>query len=196
MSNPANRKRALERRRCREVLANHISKYRRRRKGRTLLIKNKDDRLGLCVRPSEVRLHPSENDGYAWLFSNATSHLLDRQLSEMSTNMYIEISNGLECGDIRVVCNDDRSQVRTSLHDLEADTHNLEKQLQDSIHTIQKLETEIENYKHREGTLLSQNRRLRQAFTVYLRKARGIGRCLGETERQIHEFLNSMKLKK
>lgn len=118
----------------------------------------------------------------------------------MSTNMYIEISNGLGCGDIRAICNDDTSprpsEVRTSIHDLEADTYNLEKQLQDSIHTIQKLETEIENYKHREGTLLSQNRRLRQAFIIYLRKAHSIGRSLGETERQIHEFLDSMKVKK
>lgn len=150
--------------------------------------------------PSEVRLHPSEKDAYAWLFSNATSHLFDRQLSDMSTNMYIELSNGLKCGDIQAVRNGAHSpcpsEGRTSIHDLEADTHNLEKQLQDSMHTIQKLETEIEMYKHREATLLSENRRLRQAFIIYLKKAHSIGRCLGETERKIHEFLNSMKLKK
>lgn len=152
------------------------------------------------MRPAEVRLHPSENDAYAWLFSNATSHLFDRQLSDMSTNMYIEISNGLECGDIQAVSNANHSpspsEAGTSIHNLEADTHNLEKKLQDSIHTIQKLESEIEEYKHREESLLSQNRRLRQAFIVYLRKAHSIGRCLGETERQIHGFLNSMRLKK
>ena len=114
--------------------------------------------------------------------------------------MYIELSNGLKCGDIQAVRNGAHSpcpsEGRTSIHDLEADTHNLEKQLQDSMHTIQKLETEIEMYKHREATLLSENRRLRQAFIIYLKKAHSIGRCLGETERKIHEFLNSMKLKK
>jgi hypothetical protein len=165
-----------------------------------LLIKNKDERLGLRVRPSEVRLQPSEKDAYSWLFSNATSHFFDRQLSDMSTNMYIELSNGLECRDIRAIRNEAQSpcpsEVRTSIHELEADTHNLEKQLEDSMHTIQKLETEIEMYKHREANFLSENRRLRQAFIIYLKKAHNIGRCLGETERQIHEFLNSMKLRK
>jgi hypothetical protein len=139
-----------------------------------LLIKNKDERLGLRVRPSEVRLQPSEKDAYSWLFSNATSHFFDRQLSDMSTNMYIELSNGLECRDIRAIRNEAQSpcpsEVRTSIHELEADTHNLEKQLEDSMHTIQKLETEIEMYKHREATFLSENRRLRQALLFTLKK--------------------------
>lgn len=152
------------------------------------------------MQPSEVRLHPSEKDAYAWLFSKATSHLFDRQLSDISTNIYIEISNGLGYGDIRAVCNDNNSprpsEVRTSIHNPEPNTYNLEKQLQDSIYTIQKLETEIETYKHRERTLLSQNHHLRQAFIIYLRKVHIISRSLRETERQIHKFLNSIKVKK
>lgn len=165
-----------------------------------MLIKKEDKRLALCLQPSEVRLHPSEKDAYAWLFSNSTSHLFDRQLSDMSTNIYIELSNGLEYRDIQAVHNEAHSSfssnMRTSIHDLEADTHNLREQLQDSLHCIRELKTTIENYKEREANLLAKNRRLRQAFTIYLRKAHSLGRCLGETGRQVHGFLNSVKLKK
>lgn len=151
------------------------------------------------MRPSEVRLQPSEKDAYTWTFSNATSHLFEKQLSDVSTNIYIELSNGIECGEILAMSNEPTSssfEFRTTTRDLEAETYNLEEQLKEANASISKLETEIEGFKRRQATLLCENKRLRQAFFIYLRKARSIGRCLGDTERQIHDFLNSIKLNK
>ncbi|KAJ5772118.1 hypothetical protein N7520_002647 [Penicillium odoratum] len=150
-------------------------------------------RLGLCLRPSDVRLHPSEKDEYQWNFSPATSHLFDKQLSEMSTNMYIQLSSSIKCGDIQAVRHE--AQFPTVV-DIQKPHRDIEKELQDALEVIGRLENEIEGYRHRERTLATQNRRLRQIFIIHLKKAQRVGRCLGETERQIRDFLKVTEFNK
>lgn len=142
------------------------------------------------MRPSEVRLHPSEKDEYRWVFSATSGHLFDKQLSDMSTNMYIELSSSILRGNVRAVRHEAES---APISDLQTICPDLEKELQDSMEIIERLEQEIQRYKQKEDDLVTQNRRLRQALALYHKNGEIIGRCLGKTERQICEFLKVTK---
>ncbi|CEL11902.1 hypothetical protein ASPCAL14996 [Aspergillus calidoustus] len=71
MALSSNEKRAQRRQQCREALADHIHK-----------------RLGLHIAPSEVRLQPSQDDGYAWSVTDRSAHLLQGSLSNGSVGRY------------------------------------------------------------------------------------------------------------
>jgi hypothetical protein len=47
-----------------------------------------DKRLGLHIAPSEVRLQPSQDDGYAWSITDHSAHLLQGSLSNGSVGRY------------------------------------------------------------------------------------------------------------
>lgn len=102
----------------------------------------------------------------------------------MSTNMYIELSNSIQCGDVYAV----RHEVESaSISDTQTISPSLDKELQDSIEIIKRLEQEIQGYRQREADLVTQNYRLRQALVLYHKNGEIIRRCIWETERQICE---------
>lgn len=70
----SNAQRAVWRQRCRETLANHIV-----------------SRTGLCVKPQDVRLLPNREDGYRWTSLPDKAHLFTKQLSKLSTGVYMEL---------------------------------------------------------------------------------------------------------
>ncbi|KAJ1713272.1 hypothetical protein NYO67_4569 [Aspergillus flavus] len=71
MARSSNEKRARRRQECREALANHIY-----------------DSLGLRIAPSDVRLQPSQDDGYAWSVTDRSAHLLRGSLSNGTVGQY------------------------------------------------------------------------------------------------------------
>lgn len=92
----SNEKRAIKRQECREALAAHICIARRKpwcdRKGLMLTI---DERLGLLVAPSQVRLQPSTQDGYAWSVTKLKESILQRSLSNGTVGLYQAIQEEL-----------------------------------------------------------------------------------------------------
>ncbi|KAJ6022344.1 hypothetical protein N7499_002891 [Penicillium canescens] len=74
----SNEKRAFFRQQCREALAAHIN-----------------DRLGLVVAPSQVRLQPSAGDGYAWSVTESKKSLLQSNLGGGSVGLYRSICEEL-----------------------------------------------------------------------------------------------------
>ncbi|KAJ5766709.1 uncharacterized protein N7511_004325, partial [Penicillium nucicola] len=56
-----------------------------------------DERLGLTVAPSRVRLQPSVADGYAWSVSTSQEHLLKKNLSNGTVGFYQVIRDALGC---------------------------------------------------------------------------------------------------
>ncbi|KAF5862044.1 hypothetical protein ETB97_012190 [Aspergillus alliaceus] len=83
MSNSANRRRALERTKCREALSKYL-----------------ESSLSILVAPSQVRLQPLPGDRYKWRYKEHRQYLFARQLSDLSTNSYIELCSALHLGEI------------------------------------------------------------------------------------------------
>ena len=54
-----------------------------------------DDRLGLVVAPSDVRLQPSVGDKYAWSVTESKKSLLQTNLSSGSVGLYRSICEEL-----------------------------------------------------------------------------------------------------
>jgi hypothetical protein len=94
MAISSNERRALERTRCREALAAHISKSPGNfGSGETDI--PLDLRLGLIVAPNQVRLHPRPEDGYAWSVTEPSKHLLQSSLSDGNIRIYRSIREEL-----------------------------------------------------------------------------------------------------
>ncbi|KAK1838832.1 hypothetical protein CCHR01_18544 [Colletotrichum chrysophilum] len=81
----SNLERARWRSKCRQRLAEHIV----------------EDRVGLTLDPSQVRLHPSTDDGYCWkVLNDAHNYLFDKKknLSDQSIGIYKDLYN--LCGEV------------------------------------------------------------------------------------------------
>ncbi|KAI9041324.1 uncharacterized protein KD926_006900 [Aspergillus affinis] len=90
MAQSSNKKRALRRQGCREVLSKHIcTTPGAPRSCRTLI--DLDNRLGLRINPNEVHLQPAPQDGYAWSVTDSKAHLLKTPLSNGTVGLYEEI---------------------------------------------------------------------------------------------------------
>jgi hypothetical protein len=98
MSTPANKKWALECLNCWKILSEHL--------GRCFClnqhvnIDHEENTLSILVPPSEVRLHPQSSDQYRWQYNSNCKHLFLKNLSDLSTNNYVEIYRALQNVDI------------------------------------------------------------------------------------------------
>ncbi|KAH7031049.1 uncharacterized protein B0I36DRAFT_267715 [Microdochium trichocladiopsis] len=77
-SKPSNLERAKWRSTCRQLLSQHLQ-----------------ERLGLSIQPSNVRLHSTREDGYVWHFIPEVQHLFAKNLSEHSLRAYKELCEGV-----------------------------------------------------------------------------------------------------
>ncbi|EXJ73551.1 uncharacterized protein A1O5_03312 [Cladophialophora psammophila CBS 110553] len=71
---PGNVQRAEWRRKCRQVLADHLRA-----------------KLGISIEPNQVRLVPDLQDGYRWVRQPEREHLFMKQLSKHSIGAYMEL---------------------------------------------------------------------------------------------------------
>ncbi|KAL6240895.1 hypothetical protein RBB50_012154 [Rhinocladiella similis] len=71
---PGNVQRAEWRRKCRQILADHLR-----------------DKLSVIIEPSQVRLVPNLQDGYMWVRQPEREHLFMKQLSKHSVGAYMEL---------------------------------------------------------------------------------------------------------
>ena len=80
--------------RCREQLSDHICKR------DNVLWSNgtnttQDNRLGISIEASQVRLKTNSNDPYAWETMDEKEHLFSKNLSDLSTRQLKELCEGV-----------------------------------------------------------------------------------------------------
>ncbi|KAF7621581.1 hypothetical protein F9C07_1581205 [Aspergillus flavus] len=151
MSTPANKKRASERLKCRKELSNHLK-----------------NTLSLLVPPSEIRLHPQAGDEYMWQCNNNCKHLFSKNLSDLSTNNYIEIYSALENGDIWAVENN------ITANEMQG------KQAQE----VGRLREEYEKLKLEHFHLQKKNKQLTMLLLLHNRRSDWLGQSLAKAEIQ------------
>ncbi|KAJ6436076.1 hypothetical protein O9K51_11389 [Purpureocillium lavendulum] len=81
--NSGSRKRTIDdrgklRRRCRQLLADHI-----------------EQRTGWAIEPAKVRLVPTDKEWYSWSFRPAAAHLFSKNLSDHNAVAYNELCTGV-----------------------------------------------------------------------------------------------------
>jgi hypothetical protein len=54
-----------------------------------------DSNLGIALDPSQVRLHPTQDDPYRWLVSPGKEYLFAKNLSDQSVGVYKELCDGI-----------------------------------------------------------------------------------------------------
>ena len=89
--NGKNVQRAEWRKKCRQILADYLSKSSRREVGGQLTF-GTECTLGISIEPSQVRLLPDPHDGYVWRCLPEKKHLFTKQLSILSVGVYMELS--------------------------------------------------------------------------------------------------------
>jgi hypothetical protein len=75
---------------CRQILADHLSKVVCRQR-RLQLISYSESTLGVVIEPAQVRLKPDIQDGYMWNALLERQHLFTKQLSKHSVRAYMEL---------------------------------------------------------------------------------------------------------
>ncbi|KAK0747295.1 hypothetical protein B0T21DRAFT_277431, partial [Apiosordaria backusii] len=66
-----------------------------RERCRDLLTQYIKERVGISIKPSEVRLLTSRNDGYSWKYLPEAEHLFSKNISDHSIGAYRELCAGL-----------------------------------------------------------------------------------------------------
>ena len=89
--NGKNVQRAEWRKKCRQILADYLSKSSRSEVGGQLTF-GTECTLGISIEPAQVRLLPDPQDGYVWRFLPEKKHLFTKQLSKLSVGVYMELS--------------------------------------------------------------------------------------------------------
>lgn len=136
--------------------------------------------MGLGISPSEVRLHPLENDRYQWIIDDANIRFFEKNLSDMSTNMYGDLCNAVRSGEIRAVANGNH---------FNQDSPRTMKTKAEYERAIEGLEIEIQSYRRKESNLLLENSRLRKILSGYSKRNGRIGKSLMETGLRIQELM-------
>lgn len=97
MSNvrPNNLERKRLREICRDLLTQHISKMPYSAAVNLSANATIEERTGISVKPSEVRLLTSRDDGYSWKYLTEVEHLFSRNISKHSIGAYRELCAGL-----------------------------------------------------------------------------------------------------
>ena len=93
----------IERRRlrdeCREKLSNHIRKTPNSTQKARILKISPEERLGIPIKPSEVRLHPNAADPYTWKIlpekEQFFSSVFSKNISEHSIGVYRLLCEGV-----------------------------------------------------------------------------------------------------
>ena len=95
-SRRSNEERARWRNKCRKALSKQIGKT-WCRWGRPKFTENsKEDRLGLLVEPSQVRLVPGPNDPYGWRYPPHLRRLFKRNMSDQTVGVYKALCREVE----------------------------------------------------------------------------------------------------
>ena len=60
-----------------------------------MLSASPDDRLGVTIAPTDVRIHPRPSDPYRWNILPTRAHLFQKTLSKLSAGIYSQIIEGI-----------------------------------------------------------------------------------------------------
>lgn len=94
ISRSSNLERGRWRTKCREDLSKHIGENCHVRYSQFANILE-ENRLGISVEPSQVRLITNGDDPYTWAAFPGKEHLFSKHLSEHSIGAYKELCNGI-----------------------------------------------------------------------------------------------------
>ena len=89
-----NVKRAEWNKRCREELSAHICQS-RLCKDRNFADNRLDNKLGITIEATQVRLKTNADDPYAWERMEEKEHLFSKNLSDLSTGQLKELCSGI-----------------------------------------------------------------------------------------------------
>lgn len=78
-----------------------------------------------------MRLQPLPSDGYKWCYEEHRQYLFARQLSDLSTNSYIELCSALHLGDIWAIKTGEQDNLRPESQndDRQQSYHDMQRQL-------------------------------------------------------------------
>ena len=85
---PSNMNRAAYRTKCRKKLAEHLRKICRMKERQKVLMILPVFKLGLSIKPEDVRLMTNADDPYSWQALPEKDHLFKKQLSKHSIGAY------------------------------------------------------------------------------------------------------------
>lgn len=87
----SNQRRASTRKRCRQILADHLSETSALLSPEVLSKQSAGSKLGIVVEPDLVHLIPKAADRYSWWRQPERDHLFSKQLSKHSYGAYMEL---------------------------------------------------------------------------------------------------------
>lgn len=91
----SNLKRTEWNRKCREQLSAHICKI-SNPFGSVFADMFQDNRLGITIEPSQVRLKTNPEDSYTWERMEKKEHLFSKKISDLSTGVLKELCEGID----------------------------------------------------------------------------------------------------
>jgi hypothetical protein len=139
-----------------------------------------EERLGLQVEPSNVRLQPVEKDGYDWKFDVPQSYLFKKPLSDISTNMYLELLEHLKIGNIQAI-------AKKSAHDCASKL--VVERLQEEI---QDLKTKLQRSQKLNAAQQLEIQRLHNSNLEYVDKNQKMSEGHRKAKLRIQQFLEMM----